>query len=282
MTYSILSHLRTGSTVSGQTVALYLHNKFQNYNKEYQGEITNIYENLMYFDEKGKDCIVPHNTIPKNSYTKTYGIVNEQIQRIKDFDNLNILKKGTEEYINEIKQRIACLDFNQKAPKKSIFKLQTNTFCLTYKQYVQKELDTYKFIFCIRNLSDQFISWITTKHTRTYHNLTNEVVQVPRIHITRTDLDNFIAQSERTIDIFKYYRKQIICILEYEKWYDNPMQIYKILKWDDYKDYVNEKDLNQELFNKLRYSHKPKDYIINYNEVLKWLSNEPIFKYKFQ
>ena len=43
MTYSILSHLRTGSTVSGQTVALYLHNKFQNYNKEYQGELSLIH-----------------------------------------------------------------------------------------------------------------------------------------------------------------------------------------------------------------------------------------------
>ena len=50
-TYSVLAHLRNGSTIVSQVIALYLSKKYQ-YKREYQGEITNIYRHLMYYNKE--------------------------------------------------------------------------------------------------------------------------------------------------------------------------------------------------------------------------------------
>lgn len=281
-TYSVLSHLRTGSTVVGQAIALYLHNKFKSYNKEYQGEITNIYENLMYFDSNGRDSIVPKNTKPKNRYNKTYDIVNDQVVRIKDYNNLKILKKNTKEFYDEVNKRIECLNHNQKSNSKSVYKIQTDPFCKYFYSHIKHELNSHKFIFCKRNLKDQFISWTTARNTKIYHSLTKKIINVEKIIITRNELDSFKAQMERNIDIFKRLKNQIISILDYDDWVYNPIKIYDLLEWYDYSDFVNENELIENTYTKLKYNDSPKNYILNYDQMIQWMDNDPIFKFKFQ
>ena len=291
-TYSVLAHLRNGSTIVSQAIALYLNKKYCNqYKKEYQGEITNIYRHLMYYDEEGNDCIYDDfDTPPNGSYNKTYSIVYDQVVRVMDYNNLTILAQDSPEREQEVLKRITCMNYNQNAKLKCVYKIQTSAFADEFEQHIGNSIDKHKFIFCSRNFTDQFISWVTAKTTKIYHQLppdpkNNELVdptiQVPKINISDAMFNEFVRHTKNTIKIFKKYRKQIIKVIDYDSWQDNPINIYEQLEWDDYKEHVTSEELTNNLFKKLTYSTTPKKYIDNYNQVLEWINNEPTFRHKF-
>ena len=93
--------------------------------------------------------------------------------------------------------------------------------------------------------------------------------------------NEFVRHKNNTIKKFKKYRKQIIKVIDYDSWQDNPIKIYEQLEWDDYKEHVTSEELTNNLFKKLTYSTTPKKYIDNYNQVLEWINNEPTFRHKF-
>jgi len=284
-TYSVLAHLRNGSTIVSQAIALYLSKKYCNqYKREYQGEITNIYRHLMYYDEEGNDTIVDFDPPPNGSYNKTYSIIDDQVARVMDYNNLAILKQDTPEREQEVFKRIACMNHNQNAELKCVYKIQTSTFADEFNKHVGDAINEHKFIFCSRNFTDQFISWVTAKTTKIYHLLprkTEPIIEVPKISVSDTMFNEFVRHTKNTIKIFETYRKQIVKVIDYDSWQGSPTKIYEQLEWDDYKEYVTSDELNEHLFKKLIYSTTPNKYIENYNQVLEWIDNEPTFRHKF-
>jgi len=289
-TYSVLAHLRNGSTIVSQAIALYLSKKYSTqYKREYQGEITNIYKHLMYYDEEGNDCIYDHgdpvfDTPPNGSYNKTYKIIYDQVARVMDYNNLTILKQDTPERKQEILKRITCMDHNQNSELKCVYKIQTSTFVDEFEQHIGNAINKHSFIFCTRNFTDQFISWVTAKTTKIYHLLprkTEPIIEVPKISVSDTMFNEFVRHTKNTIKIFETYRKQIIKVIDYDSWQGSPTKIYVLLGWGDYKEYVTSDELNEHLFKKLIYSTTPNKYIENYNQVLEWIDNEPTFRHKF-
>ena len=282
-TYSVLAHLRNGSTIVSQVIALYLSKKYQ-YKREYQGEITNIYRHLMYYNKEGNDTIVDFDPPPNGSYNKTYSIIDDQVARVMDYNNLAILKQDSPEREQEVFKRIACMNHNQNAELKCVYKIQTSTFADEFDKHVGDAINEHKFIFCSRNFTDQFISWVTAKTTKIYHRLprkTEPIIEVPKISVSDTMFNEFVRHTKNTIKIFKKYRKQIIKVIDYDSWQGNPTKIYVLLGWGDYKEHVTNDELTNTLFKKLIYSEPPKKYIDNYNQVLEWINSEPTFQHKF-
>ena len=304
-TYSVLAHLRHGSTIVSQAIALYLSKKYSTqYKREYQGEITNIYKHLMYYDEEGNDCIYDDfDTPPNGSYNKTYRIIYDQVARVMDYNNLAILKQDSPEREQEILKRITCMNHNQNAEVKCVYKIQTSTFADEFEQHIGNAINKHSFIFCTRNFTDQFISWVTAKTTKIYHrippriinpklakgkkvkpvevDLTEPIIEVPKINVSDTMFNEFVRHTKNTIKIFETYRKQIVKVIDYDSWQGSPTKIYEQLEWDDYKEHVTSDELNEHLLKKLIYSTTPKKYIENYNQVLEWIDNEPTFRHKF-
>ena len=107
-TYAILSYNRTGSTVVGQCLA-------QAHNKDYIGEITNIPEVLMRYDNNGKDVNVPYELpLPKGTYVKTYDQIDGSVQRNFIYDDPKPFEIDTERYTAEVEKRKQLLKQNVK------------------------------------------------------------------------------------------------------------------------------------------------------------------------
>ena len=104
-TLAILSFNRTGSTVVGQCLA-------QAHNKDYIGEITNIPEVLMRYDN-GRDVNVPYEPpLPEGTYVKTYDQIDGRIQRTFMYNDPKPFEIGTDRYSAEVDKRKQLLKQN--------------------------------------------------------------------------------------------------------------------------------------------------------------------------
>ena len=72
----------------------------------------------MYYNKEGNDTIVDFDPPPNGSYNKTYSIIDDQVARVMDYNNLAILKQDSPEREQEVFKRIACMNHNQNAELK--------------------------------------------------------------------------------------------------------------------------------------------------------------------
>jgi len=268
-TYAILSYNRTGSTVVGQCLA-------QAHNKDYIGEITNIPEVLMRYDNNGKDVNVPYELpLPKGTYVKTYDQIDGSVQRNFIYDDPKPFEIDTERYTAEVEKRKQLLKQNVKNENKSFFKIQTQTFVRNFGD--NSLLDGYSFIFCARkDIKEQMLSYLVSKNTHIMHiGFEDQVVDVPTFNIKREHFDFCVRGLRETNLLFEYYKKrgQIHKIIYYEDWQHDVAQILPLLGFQSQE---------VDTYKKIKYTvgHK-RNLVNNLEEVFDWMKNDITFDYKY-
>lgn len=269
-TLSVLSYNRTGSTIVGQAVASSL-------GLEYQAEITNIPDILMRYDENGKDVAVEYTeNLPEGTYSKTYDIINDRVERSLNYNNPKPFIHGTPEYLLEVDKRSNLLRHNVKSSKKSIFKIQTQKFVEHFNDF--KLLDDYSFIFCTRkDLVTQVLSYLTAINTKVFHVVKDtKTLEVKPFKIKKDKFDYIVRGLNNTHLMFEHYKMlgQISNIIFYEDWQNDPNKIFDILGLDR---------VPTDFWNKIKYNvNNFEEAIINIDEVKEWISNEPAFDYTYK
>lgn len=268
-TYAILSYNRTGSTVVGQCLA-------QAHNKDYIGEITNIPEVLMRYDDNGKDVNVPYELpLPNGTYVKTYDQIDGRIQRNFIYDDPKPFVVGTQRYVDEVEKRKQLLTQNTINHNKSFFKIQTQTFVRNFQD--NSLLDDYSFIFCARrNIKEQMLSYLVSKNTNIMHiGFEDQIVDVPTFNIKRKHFDFCVRGLKDTNLLFEHFKTlgQIEKIIYYEDWQHDVGQILPLLGFESQKVHT---------YKKIKYTLGHKTNLVNnLQEVYDWMKDDDIFDYKY-
>ena len=264
-TFAILSYNRTGSTVVGQALAQVLDLKEPRSGEKYCGEITNIAEVLMRFDENGRDVNVPYKLpLPEGTYVKTYDQIDGFVQRRKMYDNPKPFEMGSERYLQEVKKRSQLLRQNVANKHKSLFKIQTKTFVKYFKD--TDLLDGYSFIFCARrDIREQILSNLVSKNTHIMHiGFEDQTVDVPTFDVKRNDYDDYVQALKDTNRLFEHYRErgQIQNVIHYEDWQHDVNHILPLLGFEPQPIHT---------YKKIRYKQGHKGTLVNnLEEVYEW------------
>ena len=268
-TLAILSYNRTGSTVVGQCLA-------QAHDKDYIGEITNIPEILMRYDENGKDVNVPYKLpLPEGTYIKTYDQIDESVQRTFIYDNPKPFEIGTERYLKEVKKRSQLLRQNVINQNKSFFKIQTETFLKYFED--TSLLDGYSFIFCARrDIREQILSNLVSKHTNIMHiGFEDQTVDVESFDINYQIYDFYVQALKKTNRLFEHFKQrgQIQNVIHYEDWQHDVEQILPLLGFDSQP---------VDTYKKIKYKQGHKGNLVNnLEQVYEWMADDDIFDYKY-
>lgn len=268
-TFAILSYNRTGSTVVGQCLA-------QAHGKDYIGEITNISENLMRYDENGKDVNVPYKLpLPNGTYVKTYDQIDGSVQRTFILNDPKPFEIGSERYFAEVKKRSQLLRQNVINQNKSFFKIQTRTFV----QYFDDTslLDGYSFIFCARrDIKEQILSNLVSKNTHIMHiGFEDQTIDVPTFDVKRKHYDYYVQALKDTNRLFEHYRQrgQIQNVIHYEDWQHDVGQILPLLGFEPQP---------VDTYKKIKYSQGHQSNLVNnLEQVYEWMADDDIFDYEY-
>ena len=267
-TLAILSFNRTGSTVVGQCLA-------QAHNKDYIGEITNIPEVLMRYDN-GRDVNVPYEPpLPEGTYVKTYDQIDGRIQRTFMYDDPKPFEIGTDRYSAEVDKRKQLLKQNVLNESKSFFKIQTQTFLRNFKD--TDLLDGYSFIFCARrDIREQTLSNLVAKNTHIMHiGFEDQTVDVPTFDIKRNHYDFYVQALRDTNRLFEHYKQcgQIQNIIHYEDWQHDVEQILPLLGFEPQPVHT---------YKKIKYTQGHQSNLVNnLEQVYEWMADDDIFDYKY-
>ena len=268
-TLAILSYNRTGSTVVGQCVA-------QAHGKDYIGEITNIPEVLMRYDENGKDVNVPYEPpLPEGTYVKTYDQIDGSIQRTFMYNDPKPFKLGTERYTEEVKKRKQLLKQNLLNQNKSFFKIQTQTFVRNFED--TGLLDGYSFIFCARrDIREQILSNLVSKNTHIMHiGFEDQTVDVATFDIQRKHYDYYVQAMRETNRLFEHYKQrgQIHRVIHYEDWQHDVGEILPLLGFESQP---------VDTYKKIKYTRGHKGNLVNnLEQVYEWMLDDDIFDYEY-
>jgi len=269
-TLAILSYNRTGSTVVGQCLA-------QVHNKDYIGEITNISEILMRYDEDGKDVNVPYKPpLPDGTYVKTYDQIDGFVQRTRIYDDPKPFEIGSERYLEEVKKRSQLLRQNVENKHKSLFKIQTRTFTQYFND--TSLLDGYSFIFCARrDAREQILSNLVMKNTHVMHiGYENMTLDLPSFDVKYWHYRYYVQALQDTIRLFEHFRScgQIQNVIHYEDWQNDVEQILPLLGF-------NKQPVDT--YKKIKYKQGHKGNLVNnLEQVYEWFKeDEDILDYKY-